>query len=132
MVNLSNLDSLSLSAYERKMLTLLQNLSVTSSTTSTDNNSIDIIPNIRNVNLPQSGKEYPQSFSNLRLIEIFCRSLAEVHYAFNTVDIAANKYRTIPPGVSQAINFPCGCKWTGSIYLASIANNAIVEIETWT
>lgn len=131
MVNLSNLDSLSLSAYERKMLTLLQNLSVTSSTTSTDNNSIDIIPNIRNVNLPQSNKEYPQSFSNVRLIEIFCRSLIEIKYAFNADDINLGKYRTIPAGVSQPINFPTGYRWSGNLYLAAVANNAIVEIETW-
>lgn len=91
-----------------------------------------IIPDIRIVTLATNNREYPSAFSNIKLLEIFCRNLIEIHYAFNTGDIAANKYRTIPAGVSQPINFPSGFYWTGNLYLTSVADNALVEIETWT
>lgn len=94
-------------------------------------NTINIIPNIRTTALSTSNREYNESFSNVRLIEIFCRNLIEIRYAFNTGDIAANKYRSIPAGASQAINFPTGYRWSGILYLASSVDNAIVEIESW-
>ena len=93
--------------------------------------AISIVPNIQIITLVTSNTEYVQPFINTRLLEIFCRSLVEIRYAFNTGDIAAGKYRTVPTGVSQPINFPSGYQWTGTLYLASASPNAIVEIETW-
>lgn len=92
---------------------------------------ISIAPTIKISTLAINNTEYFESFSNIKIIEIFCRNLIEIHYSFNIGDIAANKYRTVPAGVSQPINLPDRYSWSGNLYLAAIADNAIVEIETW-
>lgn len=96
-------------------------------------NSVEtLIPALYVLELNTPNTESSVTLTNIRLLEIFCRSNVEVRYAFNPglVGASTNPYRTIPAGVSQPINLPAFTAWSGTIYLASSAI-AIVELEAW-
>lgn len=94
--------------------------------------TLTLTPTLYALQLNTPNTESSVTLTNIRLLEIFCRSNVEVRYAFSAGVVAAstNPYRTIPAGVSQPINLPAFTTWSGTIYLASSAI-AIVELEAW-